>query len=224
MGYLKYFLFSILYFYISNWFQIKTFIKHLFHPKRSIEVIHDEYISSLIKRETGLSLKRILVFKSEKMFGMMPGIPIKPELILSSRILEDLNKDELEWVILHESAHCLFWHVPKTILIQLSVWVIGLLILKFLSNIVLIILLSTGLSLLVIRFMRVLEWQADKFAINKVSNPEGVISAQEKFKKVNSKLSFYQKGIFRQLLFWNILPVERVKLAEQRIQRMALKK
>ncbi len=222
MGYLKYFLFSFLYFYISNWFQIKTFVKHLSHPMKSIEVIRDAYISSLIKRKTGLSLKKIIVFKSEKMFGMMPGIPIKPELILSSRIMKDLNKDELEWVILHESAHCLFWHVLKTSLIQIMIWVTGILILKFVSNVFLVVLISIVLSLLVIRLMRFLEWEADRFAINNVDNPKGVITAQEKFKEINGKLSFYQKGIFRQLLFWNILPVERVKLAEQRIKSMTL--
>lgn len=219
MDYLRYFLFSILYLYVSNWFQIKIFIKHLSNPKKLIEVIHDKDISSLVKKKTGLNLKRILVFKSEKMFGMMPGVPIKPELILSSRILEGLNKDELEWVILHESAHCLFWHVPKSILIQIIVWIVGLLILKSTQSLFLAILLSMSLSLLTIRFMQLIEWEADRFAINNVDDPKGVITAQEKFRKVNGKLSFYQKGIFRKLLFWNILPSERINLAQQRIQK-----
>ncbi len=216
MQYIKYFFFSGLYFYICNWFQIGAFVKHLSQPKKLIKIIRDNQISSLVKNKTGLSLKRIIVFNSEKMFGMMPGIPLWPELILSSRMIKELNKDELEWVILHEVAHCVFWHVPKTFLIQVFVWAIGLWLTSLSQSLILVLLFSLTLSLLSIQVFRLLEWEADKFAINNVDNPQGVITAQEKFKKLNGKLSFYQKGIFRQLFYWNILPAQRIELAQKR--------
>lgn len=183
----------------------------------------DEWISLVIKRKTGLDLKRIILFNSNKLFGMMPGIPWKPELILSRGLYHSLNKDELEWVILHEAGHCVLWHVVKTAFIQLFFLIFGIFILyKFqlsITTTLIVPFISLFISIICIQVIRhFIEYEADKFSISKVDNPKGVITAQEKFKKTY-KTDPFNRGILRFLLHWNIYPSQRIKIAKLRLNK-----
>lgn len=211
-------IFSLLYFYIANWFQVNTFVKHLSSSKKNIKIIENKEISQLIKRKTGINLKRIIVFNSQKMFGMMPGIPLHPELILSSKLLETLNKDELEWVLLHEAGHCVMWHVVKCGVVQILIFIFGIfLLIKTSANIPLLFMLSIILSLISVQLMRFFERQADKYSIQRVDSPNGVITAQEKFSMVNRGTTRADTSLARKILHWNIMPSERIIMAQKRM-------
>lgn len=214
-------LFALIYLYITNWFQINTFVVSLLKPKARITVIKDEKISSVIRKKTGLTLKRIFIFESKKLFGMMPSIPLRPELILSRGLYEALNEDEMEWVLLHEAGHCVLWHSVKAAIIEIFFLSLGLFtILSIQLNSIYAILLSIALSLLCIQVLRrFIEREADKFSIERVSNPKAVITAQEKFRNAKHKNTFNsENSIGRKLLHWNILPSERITMAKERLK------
>ncbi len=214
-------LFTLGYLFICNYFQILTFLHALSKPKH-IEFISDPQISDIIQKKTGLKIKRITIFESKTFFGMMPAIPWKPEMILSSALYQKLNKDELEWVVLHEAAHCKFWHVVKSALTQFILLILGVFILyRFALPFIITILLTPLFACMAIQCMRYFEREADTFAISNVDNPYAVITAQKKFESqrpLNSEWIYGETSIIRKILFWNILPSERIRLANDRIR------
>lgn len=218
---MNYFIFSVIYLYLCNWFRIKTFWGVLSKPRSGSSIVKDSYIFSVVRKKTGIKLKRIFIFETGEVFGMMPGLPIKPELILSRGLYEKLNRDELEWVILHEAAHCKFWHPLKLAITQISILVFGAWCVWFFKvNIVFSGILAFLLSLFCIRIARHFEYRAEKFAINNVDNPTGVITAQDVFGKSKgseSKWLWDEKSFVRKYLFSNILPSERIAMAKKRI-------
>lgn len=217
---LKILLFALIFLYITNWFQIHAFVIAFLQPRKRITMIKDEWIFKLVKQKTGLTLKRIIIFETNKLFGMMPSIPLKPELILSRGLYESFNKDEMEWVILHEAGHCVLWHTIKALVIELCFLFLGIFAITIVRlDSISSFLLSIFLSLLCIQVLRrFIEFEADKFSIERVSNPKGVITAQDKFKNAKDKNMFSsEKSIGRILLHWNILPSERIRMAKMRL-------
>lgn len=212
--------FTVIFLFICNLFQIKTFLSALLHAKQKITIIRDTWISGVIKKKTGIILKRIIIFEDKKPYGMMPGIPLKPEMILSRGLYQKFNKDELEWVILHEVGHCVLWHVVKIGVIQLIFLIIGLSIITTLHiSFLFSFIFAFLMSILAIQTIRhLVEYEADKFSIDKVTNPRGVITAQDKLRK-SYKNSIYnsEKGLTRFLFHWNIYPSERIKMANVRL-------
>lgn len=63
------------------------------------------------------------------------------------------------------------------------------------------------------------EYAADMYSISRVDNPQGVITAQDKFRK-NYKGSIFsnEKSIVRFLFHWNIYPSQRIKMAKKMIK------
>ena len=51
----------------------------------------------------------------------MAGLPFWPKIILSEGLYKSFNRDELEWVILHEAGHCVLWHNLQAFLIQVFI-------------------------------------------------------------------------------------------------------
>jgi hypothetical protein len=219
MGNWSYWVFTGVFVYLTNWFQINTFVISLLHPRKSIKTIKDDWIISTVKQKTGLTLKRIIVFKNQQLFGMMPGIPLRPELILSSALYKKLDRDEMEWVILHEAGHCVLWHVVKSGVVELTFLVLGLWLVS--QKPIFSFIMGVILSLLCIQVLRLFEYEADKYSIDRVANPQGVITAQEKFRQSRNpdrEWLYSEQSIFRNLLFWNIMPSQRIAIAKERLK------
>ncbi len=147
----------------------------------------------------------------------MAGLPFWPKMILTESLLKNFNKDELEWVILHEAGHCVLWHNLKAFLIELSFLTFGIFVIYlYRLNLLGGILSAVILSLLCIQAIRwLIEYQADKYSIERVDNPKGVITAQEKFRNAEHKNLFSsEKSLGRLLLVWNIYPSKRIEMAK----------
>lgn len=216
-------LFLVIFLTICNWFQIRHFLKLIVGPKIKTETLKDDWINSVVKKKTGLNLKEITLFKDQKMYGMMTGLGpwIMPRMILSEGLYKNLNKDELEWVILHEAGHCVLLHNLQSMIIELVFLSTGLyLILTNNINPFLIPFLSLVLSIISIQVIRrMTEYTADMYSISRVDNPQGVITAQDKFRK-NYKGSIFsnEKSIVRFLFHWNIYPSQRIEMARKVIK------
>jgi len=213
-------LFVIIFLVIVNWFQIISFSSLFVGSKIKTSMLKDKWINSIVKKKTGLKLLDITLFHDKKMYGMMAGLPFWPKMILSTGLYKSLNKDELEWVILHEAGHCVLWHNLQSFFIEIITLFIGLYLIKVNNlNIFLVTFHAILLSIVSIHLIRwSTEYVADKYSINLVDNPKGVITAQEKFRKNYSKNFMNdEKSIFRFLFHWNIYPSLRIKMAKRRL-------
>lgn len=220
---MSYIIFVIIFLFICNYFQILHFAKLVIGPKIKTEILKDDWINSVAKKKAGLNLKDITLFKDQKMYGMMTGLGpwIMPRMILSEGLYKNLNKDELEWVILHEAGHCVLLHNLQSLIIELIFLTSGLYLISTQNiNLFLIPVLSLVLSIITIQIIRRLtEYTADMYSISRVDNPNGVITAQDKFRK-NYKGSIFsnEKSIVRFLFHWNIYPSQRIEMAKKVIK------
>ena len=220
-------LFTIIYLIICNWFQLQSFLSIVIGPKYKTSFIDDKWIKSIVKKKTGLSLLDITIFHDKRPYGMMAGLPFWPKMILSEGLYKNFNKDELEWVILHEAGHCVLWHNLQSFLIEMIILGGGIYsINKYHLSLFIVFLLSIILSCISIQIIRwTTEYVADKYSIARVDNPMGVITAQDKFRNAYEKNLFNsEKSILRFLLHWNIYPSLRIKMAKERISEKISKK
>lgn len=222
---MSYLIFAITFLFICNYFQILHLAKLIVGPKIKTEPLDDKWIKSVVQKKTGLNLKDITLFKDEKMYGMMTGLGplVLPRMILSEGLYKNLNKDKLEWVILHEAGHCVLLHNLQSLIIELTFLTAGLYLVSTTNmNLFLVPVLSLVLSSISIQVIRrMTEYTADKYSIERVDNPNGVITAQDKFRK-NYKGSIFsnEKSIIRFLFHWNIYPSQRIEMARKVIDKM----
>lgn len=219
-------IFVILFLSIVNWSQIISFSSLFVGSKIKTSTIKDEWINNVVKKKTGLKLLDITLFHDKKMYGMMAGLPFWPKMILSTGLYKSLNKDELEWVILHEAGHCILWHNLQSFFIEMILLAIGIYLIQISNmNIFFIPVHAILFSIIAIHLIRwTTEYVVDKYSINLVNNPNGVITAQEKFRKNYSKNFMNdEKSIFRFLFHWNIYPAQRIEMAKERIVNLNMK-
>lgn len=212
--------FAITYFVICNWFQLFNFLSIIIGPKYKTSSINDKWIKLKVKEKTGLSLLDITIFHDKKMYGMMVGLPFWPKMVLSEGLYKTLNKDELEWVILHEAAHCVLWHNLQAFIIEMLILCFGVYVISLLNvSLLLSLILAIVLSILCIQIIRwTIEYVADAYSISRVSNPNGVITAQNKFRNAYDKNLFNsEKSLLRFLFYWNIYPSKRIEMAQKRL-------
>lgn len=212
--------FVIIFLVTVNWFQLYSFAQLIVGKKIKTSLVKDNWINKIVKNKTGLSLINITIFHDKKMYGMMAGLPFWPKMILSEGLYKSFNKDELEWVILHEAGHCILWHNLEAFIIELVFIFSGLYLIKvFEFNLLISVSISIFFSLTCIQIIRwFIEYAADKFSINRVDNPKGVITAQDKFRKNYYKNPFNKEGsILRFLLHWNIYYSKRIEMAGKRL-------
>ncbi len=212
-------IFILIFLVVVNYFQLVTFTSLVVGPKIKTSVIVDEWILKTIKKKTGLVLKNVTIFHDQRPYAMMGGIYPFPLLIISEKIHKVFNKDEMEWVILHETGHHLLWHNLEVIIIEGAVILLGIKLIYLLQlNIFWTGILSIFFSILTIQIIKyAIEYQADKFSIMRVSNPQGVITAQAKLKKYYKDSLFNsERSLLRFLLHWNISPDLRIKMAKMR--------
>ena len=214
-------LFILVFLGLCNWFQIWSFSKLIVGPRIKKYTVNDQWIKNVVAKKANLKLLDITIFEDKNMYGMMAGLPVYPKMIISEGMYKSFNKDELEWVILHEAAHCIFWHNLTIFLIQILTLIIGIFTIKKTNmSFPLAIIFAIFLSLICIQIFRWgFEYQADKYSIEKVDNPKGVITAQDKLMKANINIPFHsEKSILRFLLYWNIYPSKRIKMANHRME------
>ena len=195
--------------------QIWFFVLTLARPSARKRKLKDKKLSDLIRTKVGFKLNHILVLESDKLYGGMTGIPGKPLMILSEAILKELNKDELEYVILHEAAHFKYHHPIILGILQIFLVLTGLYFVQFTTTFVAIF---TGIlfSFIYIQISRVTERQAENFAASNMNDPKGMLTAVNKFEKSWAKSPHLK---LKKFLSWNISYEEKRSIAKKYITR-----
>lgn len=209
-------LFALVYGYIANWGRAKLLLGVLKKSSAPFTQFTDTAFLKKVSSKVGIPFK-ILIQKSPYLFGYMPGIPVKPTLVISSAVVESFTKNELEWIIFHEAGHCLMWHVPKNAVAQILVVSLGVWITAT-CNLSLILTLLNALifGILWYQIERIFEREADTYALANISNPQGMITANMKM-KARGKSIFYKNELLTKLFTPHLTYDERMDMARKKL-------
>ncbi|MDO8609901.1 MAG: M48 family metalloprotease [bacterium] len=210
-------IYLLFYITICNLFQIKYLLSNLINPKKKLVDIKENSLIKKINNKTGLKIIIKIMCEEEKMIGfMVSSPPFKPMMIFSKKLYENFNSDELEWVMLHESAHYLMWHNLKFALVQIIYLIISLwLVFEFKISFIISIVLFVISSILYVHTVRIFEYQADYYAATHMDNPKGMITGNIKMRKANTMLD---GNNWKHLFTIGVPYEERIKMAEKQLQ------
>ncbi|MFB6470330.1 MAG: M48 family metallopeptidase [Vulcanisaeta sp. AZ3] len=158
--------------------EVRKFILSLINnPTTAPNSYHEEVIDiDSMMSELGISSHRIYLVNLDQCNAASVGIPGLNYIILTSRLVSCLNKDELMAVIAHEIGHIVHGDSAKTLFlvslsqlinIALIIYIVPIMTLPVIPLIISVIILE----LLAIMFMmRLSEYSADKYALRLVPN------------------------------------------------------
>lgn len=217
---IKFIIFGIVFIYTALWSQANLFLSSLGQKKSPVTIVQNDDLRKLIRSKTGIDIESIKILESDKPFGMMVGIPTKPQLILSRKLYDTFTPDEIEYVVLHEAGHYKLWHTITELVAGIALLVIGTLILKRITPLPLslptALLLGLVFGILMIRVGRLNEYQADSYSLKHMTNPQGMITATNKFRAFYE--DSYPKSKIIQSLFYRGNPYDnRIKMAQAEI-------
>ena len=217
---IKFFIFGAVLIYTALWSQANLFLSSLGQKKSPITIIQNDDLRKLIRNKTGIDIESIKILESDKPFGMMVGIPTKPQLILSRKLYDTFTPDEMEYVVLHEAGHYKLWHTITELTAGLILLALGILILRKVTalplSLPMALLMGVMFGILLIRVGRLNEYQADSYSLKHMTNPQGMITATNKFRAFYE--DSYPKSKVIQSLFYRGNPYDnRIKMAQAEI-------
>lgn len=208
-------LFIIIFLSIANWGTIYYFLYNFLKPGQKLIDIKDKELINTAKKKTGLNII-IKIMEIDKMIGFMISSPPFPAvMVFSKKLFDNFNKDEKEWVILHESAHYFMWHSLKFAVTQFTLLFIGLLIIQVFNqslNYFFPSVVGLILGLIYIRCAVFFEYEADNYAATHMDNPKGMITSNIKMRAVNKGI--LNNPFFKKLFIIAVPYEERIKMAE----------
>jgi Zn-dependent protease with chaperone function len=205
-----------------QWMSLYLYTTSIKAGKTIVEKIKDKTLLEMVFRKTGLQLESIRISSSSKPWGMMIGLPKYPYMIVSRALYEGFNADEVEYVILHETGHYLLGHSAKLAVLYLSFLSMGFVLMDNLTISFLWIVIAIAIGLIQIQMSRILEYEADTFALKYMSNPQGMITATHKFQKAYARFDVIRHDedtFLGRLIYMGIPYNERVRNAEREVNR-----
>lgn len=206
------------------WTQTNLLLGSLGKDKSPVTVVENTQLRQLIKDKTGVDVGTIKVSESDRPFGMMMGIPGRPQLILSRGLYDSFASDEMEYVVLHEAGHYALAHSVKELLLGLVLLIAGVFLLKRIGKPILGLLVAILLGLVfgvgMIRFGAFNELQADNYSVIRMTDPEGMITATEKFRGYYGKSLTQTDNKIFQWMFYRGNPYDnRIRMAKDELDK-----
>lgn len=206
-------IFFLIFGYLTNWKRLRLLPKAILNLQNNLKEFNNKRIIKELSKKLDLTFT-IKVQKSTFINGYMPGIPIKPVMVITQAAVDNLSLKELEFLILHEAGHCQNWHTLKDTIKWVALLTLGIILLQLGSfSLVMSIMWAILLAILWIQIERIHEIEADKFALEKGADPKAMISFFEKV-KVQYKSPFTNNKLLA-LLFSSHPHIEkRIKMAK----------
>lgn len=214
---MEYFLFALIFLIVSHHTQIKIQLSNLFKKRRLvIEKIKDKDLIDLIYSKTGLTLPYFTILETDQLFGQMIGIPGKPQMTLSKSLYKEFNKSESEYVVLHEVGHYKLGHSISEFIYVLFFLLIGSLVISlYRFDLLVSIFLGIVVAIIFISIARLHEYEADDYSVKRMSDPNGMITATDKFRNY-----WNSPNELLRILFYRGVPYEkRIENAKKEIKR-----
>jgi Zn-dependent protease with chaperone function len=219
---MRYIIVILLSYVYWQWMALYLFMTSIKKGKEAIEIIKDKTLLDLIVKKTGLRLASIRISSSSKLWGMMIGLPRFPYMILSRKLYENFNPDEVEYVVLHETGHYVLAHSAKLAVLLVSFLTMGFVLISNSNAILTWMSVGLVIGMVMIRISRIFEYEADNFAVKHMTDPRGMITATHKFQEAYKNFDLIPHdedtpiGTF---IYMGIPYNQRVRAAEKEIQR-----
>lgn len=200
---------------VSQWMVLSLYLTIIGQKQQVLTEIKESPLIDLIQTKTGLRLESFRIIASPRLYAVMIGVPGKPYMLLSSRLNQEFTDSEKEYVVLHETGHYLLHHAVKESIFFALLFIIGALIIHHRSK-YLIPIVGVVLGLLYIQFGSLSEYEADRFTVKRMTDPQGMISATEKFRAAHSPP--LDDSSLRWKLFYRSVPYhDRIAIANEEI-------
>lgn len=217
------YLIILIFSYISwQWMSLYLLATSIRKGKETVKVSKDKKLLDVVFKKTGLRLASVRISSSSKLFGMMIGLPRYPYMILSQGLYNSFNQHELEYVLLHESAHYILAHSAKIAVLFISFLTIGFVCISTIEVPLVWIFTALIIGLIQIQMSRICEYEADNFTVKKITNPKGMITATQKFAKAYKHFDTIRHDedtLLGRLIYMGIPYNERIRNAEGEIKR-----
>lgn len=180
----RYFFLFVVMGYVSQWMVISLYFASIGQKQQLLTEIKESPLITLIQSKTGLLLNSFKIITSPRPYGVMIGIPNKPYMMLSSQLNQDFTDSEKEYVVLHETGHYQLHHSIKELIFFITFFIIGCFIIRKLP-LYFIPIIGIAFGLLNIQYAMRSEYEADRFAVSHITDPQGMITATEKFRNAH---------------------------------------
>lgn len=177
---MNYTVFIVLFLIIANRHVVEHLLERLWREKITNYKSDDKKILDLIYLKTGLRLPHFWVYDTHDFWGLMAGIPGRPQMFLSTYALNNFSDDELDWLLLHESGHYVLGHTIKEAIYQSILIAVGVFALWQFNTIYLAIALGLLLGVMGVQMGKHHEYEAEMYALSRVTNPQGMIHSGER--------------------------------------------
>lgn len=203
------------------WQQLRMIFRTLLKGKAPVVAVQDIKLKELIERKTGVIINKFLIPQYERSFGAMFGIPGNPQLYLSKGLYERFAPEEIEYVVLHEVGHYVLKHTLIEAVALFILAIIGCFLLHGFvgfNGVAVAVILGFIFGITMVYFTRLKEYQADKYAVTRVGDPKGMITATEKFRFIYKDGNSIRKQI--SMLFFRGTPYQkRIQIAKEEIEK-----
>ncbi len=209
----QYLLFLLTLVLVSQRVVIKNNILRILGKSKPLKTIQDKKLSSFIKSKTGLSISTLKLINDQKPHAAMIGIPGKPVMVMSSGLYDNFTEEEKEYVALHEAGHYQLKHSIKIFIVVFLLFLVGALLLSIATELKLFVSVVLGilLGIISIQYQKRTEIEADMFAASRMNDPNGMISATNKFEKAWGDNSTFLNFLFNARVPYS----ERIKIANK---------
>lgn len=222
MQFIKFIVFALIFVYTTMWTQINLLLGGLGQKNSPVTIVQNDTLRKLIRDKTGIDIATIKISESNRPFGMMIGIPSKPQLVLSRGLYDTFSPSEMEYVVLHEAGHYVLWHSIIELLVGNVLLITGVLILKRIPQLPVSLLCAVAFGIVfgvvMIRLGRIHEYQADRYSAQHMTNPQEMIDATNKFRGFYGRSFTENKSKVIQAMFYRGNPYDnRIKMAQAEI-------
>lgn len=220
----KYLFFFLLLFFVMQWTIVSLYFTSFGQKQELIKKINKFPLQNIILEKTGVRIDSLQIINSDHPYGAMVGIPGAPYLILSKYLYEKFSPKELEYVLLHETGHYAMNHAVKEGVVFFLLFAIGSVVvhkIKAKKRVVFgILILGLIFGIALIQLGRKNEYEADHYAANRISDPQGMILATQKFQNFYGPKFTYGGNSFFIKLFYRSVPYsDRILIAKEEITR-----
>jgi Zn-dependent protease with chaperone function len=182
---LRYCALLLIIFFVATWMTNILYLSSIGQKQQPLTKVTDSPLLAIIKSKTGLKLDSFQIAASDKLYGNMVGIPGHPYMMLSSKLNDIFTDSEKEYVVLHETGHYLLNHTIKETILGLFLFLIGCFIIHKHRKLYLVPIIGITFGLLCIQYGMVSEKEADRFALAHITDPNGMITATDKFRSAH---------------------------------------
>ncbi len=142
---------------------VPKLIRHLFQTS-AIDRETSQWIDTILSAAGAGGMKAVRWETDGRAFNAVVAGFVRPfrTLLVSDRLLDELPREQVAMVLLHEAAHVRRYHVPLRMLAVLPAWIVGTLVTKSLGDVSWAVMVGTAVGILTtMLILRIVAYRAE---------------------------------------------------------------